>query len=93
MRCVCVLQKKKDEQGSNLENQVCHWKDEMISVKIDRKGVEGTSVANMVHQKNSNSHKPKGKNGVQQSADFKKKGKKTFKKNKKDEGCFTCGSV
>ena len=37
MRCVCVLQKKKDEQGSNLANQVCHWKDEMISVEIDIK--------------------------------------------------------
>ena len=57
------------------------------------KGAEGTSVANMVNQKNFNSHKPKGKNGVQHNTDFKKKGKKTFKKNKKDEGCFTCGSV
>ena len=28
---------KKDEQGSNLENQACHWKDEMISVEIDIK--------------------------------------------------------
>ncbi|XBJ11327.1 hypothetical protein VPH35_016037 [Triticum aestivum] len=57
------------------------------------KGAEGTSVANMVNQKNFNSHKPKEKNGVQHNTDFKKKGKKTFKKNKKDEGCFTCGSV
>ena len=46
-----------------------------------------------VNQKNFNSHKPKGKNGVQHNTDFKKKGKKTFKKNKKDEGCFNCGSV
>ena len=28
---------KKDEQGSNLANQVCHWKYEMISVEIDIK--------------------------------------------------------
>ncbi len=26
---------KKDEQGSNLANQVCHWIDEIISVEID----------------------------------------------------------
>ncbi|XBI47969.1 hypothetical protein VPH35_111806 [Triticum aestivum] len=57
------------------------------------KGAEGTSVANMVNQGNFNSHKFKGKNGVQQNTDFKKKGKKTFKKNKKNEGCFTCGSA
>ena len=37
MRCICVLRKKNDEQGSNLANQVCHWKDEMISVEIDIK--------------------------------------------------------
>ena len=37
MRCVCVLQKKKDEQGINLANQVCHWKYEMISVEINIK--------------------------------------------------------
>ena len=37
MRCICVLRKKKDEQGTNLANQVCHWKDEMISVEIDIK--------------------------------------------------------
>ena len=29
--------RKKDEQGSNLANQVCHWKDDMISVEIDIK--------------------------------------------------------
>ena len=29
--------RKKDEQGINLENQVCRWKDEMISVEIDMK--------------------------------------------------------
>ena len=27
--------RKNDEQGINLANQVCRWKDEMISVKID----------------------------------------------------------
>ena len=37
MRCVCVLWKKKDEQGINLANQVCRWKDEMISVEINIK--------------------------------------------------------
>ena len=37
MQCICVLRKKNDEQGSNLANQACHWKDEMISVKIDIK--------------------------------------------------------
>ena len=37
MRCICVLRKEKDEQGSNLANQACHWKDEMISVEIDIK--------------------------------------------------------
>ncbi|KAI5004580.1 hypothetical protein ZWY2020_031823 [Hordeum vulgare] len=46
----------------------------------------------MVHQRNFNSHKPKGKNSVQQNTDFKKKGKKPFKKNKKGDGCYTCGS-
>ena len=29
--------RKNDEQGSNLANQACHWKDEMISVEIDIK--------------------------------------------------------
>ena len=37
MQCICVLQKEKDEQGINLATQVCRWKDEMISVKIDIK--------------------------------------------------------
>ena len=37
MRCICVLRKENDEHGSNLANQVCHWKDEMISVEIDIK--------------------------------------------------------
>ena len=45
----------------------------------------------MVNQRNFNSHKFKGKNGVQQNTDFKKKGKKTFKKNKKDEDCLWFG--
>ena len=35
IQCICVLRKGKDEQGINLANQVCRWKDEMISVKID----------------------------------------------------------
>ena len=29
--------RKKVEQGINLANQVCHWKDEMIPVEIDIK--------------------------------------------------------
>ena len=29
--------RKDDEQGINLANQVCRWKDEMISVEIDIK--------------------------------------------------------
>ena len=29
--------RKNDEQGINLANQVCRWKDEMISVEIDMK--------------------------------------------------------
>ena len=29
--------RENDEQGSNLANQACHWKDEMISVEIDIK--------------------------------------------------------
>ena len=37
MRCICVLRKENDEQGSNLANQACHCKDEMISVEIDIK--------------------------------------------------------
>ena len=37
MRCICVLRKKKDEQGNNLANQVFHWKYELISVEIDIK--------------------------------------------------------
>ena len=40
MRCICVLRKEKDEHGSNLANQACHWKDEMISVEIDIKITE-----------------------------------------------------
>ena len=40
MRCICVLRKENDEQGSNLANQACHWKDEMISVEIDIKITE-----------------------------------------------------
>ena len=40
MRCVCVLRKKKYEHGSNMANQVCHWKDEMILVEIDIKITE-----------------------------------------------------
>ena len=35
-----MLQKEKGEQGINLENQVCRWKDELISVEIDIKITE-----------------------------------------------------
>ena len=37
MQCICVLRKEKKDQGINLANQVCRWKDEMISVEIDIK--------------------------------------------------------
>ena len=37
MQCICVLRKEKNDQGINLANQVCRWKDEMISVEIDIK--------------------------------------------------------
>ena len=37
MQCICVLWKGKDEQGINLANQACRWKDEMILVEIDIK--------------------------------------------------------
>ena len=50
------------------------------------KGAEGSSSANAVQK---NFHKFKGKNSVQQNTTFKKKGKK---KDKKRDGCFTCGS-
>ena len=32
-----MLWKAKNDQGINLANQVCRWKDEMISVEIDIK--------------------------------------------------------
>ena len=50
------------------------------------KGAEGSSSANVVQK---NFHKFKGKNSVQQNTTFKKKGKK---KDKRRDGCFTCGS-
>ena len=37
MRCICMFQKGKIEPGLNLENQECHWKDELISVEIEIK--------------------------------------------------------
>ena len=43
----------------------------------------------MVQQKNFQ-NKFKGKNKIQHNTTFKKKGKKN---NKKDDGCFTCGSL
>ena len=50
------------------------------------KGAECSSNANVVQK---NSHKFKEKNSVQQNTTYKKKGKK---KDKKRDGCFTCGS-
>ena len=50
------------------------------------KRAKGSSSANVVQK---NFHKFKGKNSVQQNTTFKKKGKK---KDKKRDGCFTCGS-
>ena len=37
VQCIWILQKGKDEQGRNLANQVCRWKDGVISVEIDMK--------------------------------------------------------
>ena len=37
MQCICVLRKGNNDQCINLANQVCRWKDEMISVEIDMK--------------------------------------------------------
>ena len=37
VQCIWILRKGKDDQGINLANQVCHWKDEMFSVEIDIK--------------------------------------------------------
>ncbi len=86
---------KHQRREFSVEDVIGHLSVEQNSRAKDShgKGAEGTSVANMVNQKNFNSHKPKGKNGAQHNTDFKKKGKKTFEKNKKDEGCFTCGST
>ena len=36
MQCISCS-RREDEQGINLANQVCRWKDEMISVEIDIK--------------------------------------------------------
>ena len=41
MRCICMICKGMIEHGLNLEIQVCHWKDVMISVEIDIK-ITGT---------------------------------------------------
>ena len=82
---------KHQRREFSVEDVIGHLSVEQNSRAKDShgKGTEGTSVANVVQR---NFHKPKGKNGVQQNTDFKKKGKKTFKKNKKKDGCFTCGS-
>ena len=40
MRCICMICKGMIEPGINLEIQECHWKEEMISVKIDIKITE-----------------------------------------------------
>src|SRR3990170_1225408 len=52
----------------SVEDVIGHLSVEQNSRAKDshEKGAEGTSVANMVNQRNFNSHKPKGKNGVQQ---------------------------
>jgi len=83
---------KHQRREFSVEDVIGHLSVEQNSRAKDSHGKgEGTSVANMV-QRNFNSHKHKGKTGVQQNTDFKKKGKKTFKKDKKKDGCFTCGS-
>ena len=44
MQCICMLRKEQIDQGINLANQECRWKDEMISAEIDIKitGIECT---------------------------------------------------
>ena len=37
MQCIGMLRKEKIESGLNLAKQVCCWKDELISIKIDIK--------------------------------------------------------
>jgi len=85
---------KHQRREFSVEDIIGHLSVEQNSRAKDSNGkaVESSSAANMVHQRNFNSHKPKGKNSVQQNTDFKKKGKKPFKKNKKGDGCYTCGS-
>ena len=52
MQCICVLRKEKDEPGINLANQVCRWKDEMISVEIDIKIIGiGCTVCKSAHKR------------------------------------------
>ena len=45
--------RKRDEKGSNLENQVCHWKDEVISVEIDIR-ITGTDARFANDKQNKN---------------------------------------
>ena len=81
---------KHQRRGFSVEDVIGHMSVEQNSRAKDshHKGAEGTSTANMVQQKNFQ-NKFKGKNKIQQNTTFKKKGKK----NKKDDGCFTCGSL
>ena len=37
MRCICMIWKGMIEPVLNLENQECHWKEELISIEIDIK--------------------------------------------------------
>ena len=83
---------KHQRREFSIEDVIGHLSVEQNSRAKDSHGKgEGTSAANMV-QKDFNSYKLKGKMGVQQNTDFKKKGNKTLKKDKKKSGCFTCGS-
>ena len=34
MQCIFMFRKGKFEPGLNLENQECHWKEELLSVEI-----------------------------------------------------------
>src|SRR4051812_13894427 len=82
---------KHQRREFSVEDVIGHLSVEQNSRAKDSHGKgEVTSVANMV-QRNVNSNKHKGKTSVQQNTNFKKKGKKTFKKDKKKDVCFTSG--
>ena len=56
------------------------------------KGPKGTSVCQCGADELQLPHAQRERTSVQQNTDFKKKGKKSFKKDKTKDGCFSCGS-